>query len=39
MHAFDRQTDGWMDRRTEISSLDLDCILCSAVIKCHRKQH
>jgi len=30
-HAFDRQTDGQTDRRTEFSSLDRVCILCSAV--------
>ena len=31
MHAFDRQTDGQTDRRTEISSLRPRCIPCSAV--------
>ena len=31
MHAFDRQTDGRTDRRTEISSLRPRCIPCSAV--------
>ena len=31
MHAFDRQTDGRTDGRTEISSQDRVCIPCSAV--------
>ena len=37
MHAFDRQTDGQTDRRTEISSLRPRCIPCSAVknVKSH----
>jgi len=31
IHACDRQTDGRMDRQTELSSLDCICIPCSAV--------
>ena len=31
MHAFERRTDGETDGRTEFSSLDRVCILCSAV--------
>jgi len=35
IHAFDRQTDGRTDGRTEFSSLDRVCISCNAVKTVH----
>jgi len=39
MHAFDRQTDGRMDVRTEISCNTVCCITCSRTVKdCETKK-